>query len=184
MRALVRAVAGASRDQRALRRRKGRGAAPRRGARRHRDADPARPARAGAAQRRVASISGSARPKRSRLAAAAREGKATRDELSGSTITITSLGALGGVASTPIINYPEVAIVGVNRIMRAAGGARRAGRRAQDDEPLLVVRSPRGRRLERRRVHPEREAAARAAGDALRGVAPSARTAIQFVSTP
>jgi 2-oxoisovalerate dehydrogenase E2 component (dihydrolipoyl transacylase) len=52
-----------------------------------------------------------------RLAAAAREGKATRDELSGSTITITSLGALGGVASTPVINYPEVAIVGVNRII-------------------------------------------------------------------
>jgi 2-oxoisovalerate dehydrogenase E2 component (dihydrolipoyl transacylase) len=52
----------------------------------------------------------------SRLAAAAREGKATRDELSGSTITLTSLGALGGIASTPVINYPEVAIVGVNRI--------------------------------------------------------------------
>jgi 2-oxoisovalerate dehydrogenase E2 component (dihydrolipoyl transacylase) len=51
-----------------------------------------------------------------RLAAAAREGKATREELSGSTITITSLGALGGIASTPIINHPEVAIVGVNRI--------------------------------------------------------------------
>jgi 2-oxoisovalerate dehydrogenase E2 component (dihydrolipoyl transacylase) len=55
-----------------------------------------------------------------RLAAAAREGKATRDELSGSTITITSLGALGGVASTPVINYPEVAIVGVNRIAERA----------------------------------------------------------------
>jgi 2-oxoisovalerate dehydrogenase E2 component (dihydrolipoyl transacylase) len=52
----------------------------------------------------------------SRLAAAAREGKATRGELAGSTITLTSLGALGGIASTPIINYPEVAIVGVNRI--------------------------------------------------------------------
>jgi 2-oxoisovalerate dehydrogenase E2 component (dihydrolipoyl transacylase) len=52
----------------------------------------------------------------SRLAAAAREGKATRDELSGSTITLSSLGALGGIASTPIINYPEVAIVGINRI--------------------------------------------------------------------
>ncbi|MGH8674218.1 MAG: dihydrolipoamide acetyltransferase family protein [Burkholderiales bacterium] len=52
-----------------------------------------------------------------RLAAAARAGKATRDELQGSTVTITSLGALGGVASTPIINYPEVAIVGVNRIV-------------------------------------------------------------------
>jgi len=51
-----------------------------------------------------------------RLAAAAREGKATRDELSGSTITITSLGTLGGVATTPVINHPEVAIVGVNKM--------------------------------------------------------------------
>jgi 2-oxoisovalerate dehydrogenase E2 component (dihydrolipoyl transacylase) len=52
-----------------------------------------------------------------RLATAAREGKATRDELSGSTISITSLGVLGGVATTPVINYPEVAIVGVNKIL-------------------------------------------------------------------
>jgi 2-oxoisovalerate dehydrogenase E2 component (dihydrolipoyl transacylase) len=51
-----------------------------------------------------------------RLAEATRAGKATRDELSGSTITITSLGALGGIVSTPVINHPEVAIVGVNRI--------------------------------------------------------------------
>jgi 2-oxoisovalerate dehydrogenase E2 component (dihydrolipoyl transacylase) len=51
-----------------------------------------------------------------RLANAAREGKATRDELSGSTITITSLGTLGAVATTPVINYPEVAIVGVNKM--------------------------------------------------------------------
>jgi 2-oxoisovalerate dehydrogenase E2 component (dihydrolipoyl transacylase) len=52
-----------------------------------------------------------------RLADAARAGRATRDELAGSTITITSLGALGGIASTPVINAPEVAIVGVNRIV-------------------------------------------------------------------
>ena len=52
----------------------------------------------------------------SRLAAAARAGGAAREELSGSTITLTSLGALGGVVTTPIINHPEVAIVGVNRI--------------------------------------------------------------------
>jgi 2-oxoisovalerate dehydrogenase E2 component (dihydrolipoyl transacylase) len=52
-----------------------------------------------------------------RLAEASRTGTATRDELSGSTITITSLGAIGGVVSTPIINHPEVAIVGVNKIM-------------------------------------------------------------------
>jgi len=51
-----------------------------------------------------------------RLSEAARAGKATREELTGSTITITSLGALGGLAATPVINYPEVAIVGVNRI--------------------------------------------------------------------
>ncbi len=51
-----------------------------------------------------------------RLADAARAGTATRDELSGSTITISSLGALGGIVSTPVINHPEVAIVGVNKI--------------------------------------------------------------------
>ncbi|HTO32807.1 MAG TPA: dihydrolipoamide acetyltransferase family protein [Pararhizobium sp.] len=52
-----------------------------------------------------------------RLAEAARTGSALREELSGSTITITSLGAMGGIATTPIINHPEVAIVGVNKIM-------------------------------------------------------------------
>src|SRR5437867_3607446 len=52
-----------------------------------------------------------------RLAEAARSGKAAREDLSGSTITITSLGALGGIVSTPVINHPEVAIVGVNRIV-------------------------------------------------------------------
>ncbi len=52
-----------------------------------------------------------------RLAHAARSGKAARNELSGSTITLTSLGALGGIASTPVINRPEVAIVGVNRVV-------------------------------------------------------------------
>jgi len=52
-----------------------------------------------------------------RLAEAARSGKAAREELSGSTITITSLGAVGGLVSTPVINHPEVAIVGVNRMV-------------------------------------------------------------------
>ena len=45
------------------------------------------------------------------------DGKATRDELSGSTLTVTSLGKLGGIVSTPVINHPEVAIVGINRIV-------------------------------------------------------------------
>jgi 2-oxoisovalerate dehydrogenase E2 component (dihydrolipoyl transacylase) len=52
-----------------------------------------------------------------RLAEAAKNGTATRDELSGSTITITSLGTMGGVVTTPIINHPEVAIIGVNKMM-------------------------------------------------------------------
>jgi 2-oxoisovalerate dehydrogenase E2 component (dihydrolipoyl transacylase) len=52
-----------------------------------------------------------------RLAEAAKAGSATREELSGSTITITSLGAMGGVVTTPVINHPEVAIVGVNKMM-------------------------------------------------------------------
>ncbi|WP_043231589.1 dihydrolipoamide acetyltransferase family protein [Bosea sp. LC85] len=52
-----------------------------------------------------------------RLADRGREGSATRDDLTGSTITITSLGALGGIATTPVINHPEVAIVGVNKMM-------------------------------------------------------------------
>ena len=50
-----------------------------------------------------------------RLSEAARTNRATKSELSGSTITITSLGKLGGIVSTPVINSPEVAIIGVNR---------------------------------------------------------------------
>ena len=50
-----------------------------------------------------------------RVTEAARSNKASRDELSGSTITVTSLGKLGGIASTPIINAPEVSIIGINR---------------------------------------------------------------------
>jgi 2-oxoisovalerate dehydrogenase E2 component (dihydrolipoyl transacylase) len=51
-----------------------------------------------------------------RLAEAARSGKAARDELMGSTITISSLGPMGGVTSTPVINRPEVAILAVNKV--------------------------------------------------------------------
>jgi 2-oxoisovalerate dehydrogenase E2 component (dihydrolipoyl transacylase) len=52
-----------------------------------------------------------------RLAEAAKSGLANREELSGSTITITSLGAMGGIVTTPVINYPEVAIIGVNKMV-------------------------------------------------------------------
>ncbi len=52
-----------------------------------------------------------------RVSAAARAGKAKREELSGSTVTITSLGKIGGIVTTPVINYPEVCIIGVNKIV-------------------------------------------------------------------
>ncbi len=52
-----------------------------------------------------------------RVSTAAREGKARREELSGSTVTITSLGKTGGIVTTPVINYPEVCIIGVNKIV-------------------------------------------------------------------
>ncbi|CAN5247938.1 dihydrolipoamide acetyltransferase family protein [soil metagenome] len=52
-----------------------------------------------------------------RLAKAVRDGSAARDELSGSTITLTSMGPLGGIVSTPVINHPEVAILNPNKLM-------------------------------------------------------------------
>ena len=51
-----------------------------------------------------------------RLADAARSGKASREELSGSSITLSSLGPMGGITSTPVINRPEVAIIAVNKV--------------------------------------------------------------------
>jgi 2-oxoisovalerate dehydrogenase E2 component (dihydrolipoyl transacylase) len=51
-----------------------------------------------------------------RLADAARSGKAAREELSGSSITLSSLGPMGGITSTPVINRPEVAIIAVNKL--------------------------------------------------------------------
>jgi 2-oxoisovalerate dehydrogenase E2 component (dihydrolipoyl transacylase) len=62
-----------------------------------------------------------------RLAEAARTGKAKSEELSGGTITITSLGPLGGIATTPVINRPEVAIIGPNRIVERPVFRTRAG---------------------------------------------------------
>ena len=53
-----------------------------------------------------------------RLGAAAKQGKVARDELTGSTFTITSLGTIGGVLATPIINYPEVGSLGVHAIRK------------------------------------------------------------------
>ena len=72
-----------------------------------------------------------------RLAAAARDGTAKSDELSGSTLTITSLGPLGGVATTPVINRPEVAIIGPNRIV---------------ERPMFVPDGIGGERIEKRKL--------------------------------
>tara|TARA_R110002073_G_scaffold114291_8_gene251469 strand:- start:7390 stop:8661 length:1272 start_codon:yes stop_codon:yes gene_type:complete len=52
-----------------------------------------------------------------RVTSAGREGRASREELSGSTVTITSLGKIGGIVTTPVINHPEVSIIGVNKIV-------------------------------------------------------------------
>ena len=72
-----------------------------------------------------------------RLASAARDGSAKSEELSGSTLTLTSLGPLGGVATTPVINRPEVAIIGPNRII---------------ERPMFVPDGMGGERIEKRKL--------------------------------
>jgi 2-oxoisovalerate dehydrogenase E2 component (dihydrolipoyl transacylase) len=72
-----------------------------------------------------------------RLAEAARGGSAKSEELSGSTLTVTSLGPLGGIASTPVINRPEVAIIGPNRIV---------------ERPMFVPDGIGGERIEKRKL--------------------------------
>ena len=72
-----------------------------------------------------------------RLAEAARSGSAKSDELSGSTLTVTSLGPLGGGATTPVINRPEVAIIGPNRIV---------------ERPMFVPDGMGGERIEKRKL--------------------------------
>ena len=72
-----------------------------------------------------------------RLAQAARDGSAKSEELSGSTLTVTSLGPLGGVATTPVINRPEVAIIGPNRII---------------ERPMFVPDGQGGERIEKRKL--------------------------------
>lgn len=73
----------------------------------------------------------------SRLARAARDGSAKSSELSGSTITVTSLGPMGGVATTPVINRPEVAIIGPNRIV---------------ERPMFVKGTDGTERIEKRKI--------------------------------
>ncbi len=85
-----------------------------------------------------------------RLAAGARAGSLQPDELRDSTFTVTSAGRLGGLFVTPLINHPEVAILGLHRIGPRASRPRRRDRRAQDGERVRHVRPPRRRRSARR----------------------------------
>ena len=72
---------------------------------------------------------------------------------------------MGGVSFTPIINYPEVAIIGVNKLVERPVVQRGPDGRAHHDEPVVVLRPPRGRRLGRRGIRAGAESAARAARD-------------------
>lgn len=74
-----------------------------------------------------------------RMTTLAREGNASRDQMSGSTITLTSLGALGGIAATPIINFPEVAILGPNKLVERAMVEGGNSLPAKDDEPICFL---------------------------------------------
>ena len=88
-----------------------------------------------------------------RLSDAARTGKAAREELMGSTITISSLGPMGGVTSTPVINRPEVAILAVNKVEDKLVADRRRDRDQEAHEPVAELRPPRGRWLGRSELH-------------------------------
>ena len=99
-----------------------------------------------------------------RLSDAARTGKASRADLTGSTITITSLGKLGGIVTTPVINHPEVAIIGVNKSPRATRGSERRSRRPADDELVGILRSPHRRRICGRAIGSATERLAGSAG--------------------
>ena len=101
------------------------------------------------------------------LAARARADRLKPDEIQGGTFSITNAGVYGAINSSPVINVPEVAILGVHKIVERAGGARRPDRGAADDERLDRLRSPRGRRRAGGQVPAPRLRAARAARAAL-----------------
>ena len=128
------------------------------------------PDRAGHPRRGHRSPSSSSPRELAALAQRVREGKATLDDLRGGTFTITNIGALGGTGAIPIINYPEVAILGVAR-----GREEPVVRDGQIVPRMLLphhahVRPPRGRRRRRRALRPGHRPPPRSAGNALRRV--------------
>ena len=92
-----------------------------------------------------------------RLSDAARTGKAARDELMGSTITISSLGPMGGVTSTPVINRPEVAILAVNKVEEKVVPIDGRDRDQETHEPVAFVRPSRRRRMGRSELYADAE---------------------------
>ncbi len=95
-----------------------------------------------------------------RLADDARAGRLKPEDLRGSTFTITSAGKLAGLFQTPIVNHPEVAILSLGRVGRAAGRPRRRGRGPADRLRGAHLRPPRRRRRPRGRVRSRRHRAA------------------------
>ena len=100
------------------------------------------------------------------LSGKAREGKISAEEMRGSTFSISSLGGIGGTSFTPIVNAPDVAILGVSRSkIQPVWNGEGDVRAAPDPAAVALVRPPRGRRRRGRPVrHPPRERARRPAG--------------------
>ena len=113
------------------------------------------------------------------LAQAAREGKLKMADIQGGCFTVSSLGGIGGTAFTPIINAPEVAILGLSRLATEAGMARRRFRSAPDAAAVALVRSSRDRRRARRALRhlPGRDTLRHAPRPALDRPAVGARNA-------
>ena len=160
-------AAGVPGAERARRGRRSRAARPLR--HRHRGADRAGARRPGRPRLRLARRSTSSTPRSGVSPRRRRPASSTPEELRGGTFTVTSAGKRAGLFVTPLINHPEVAILGVHRIEERAGRARRRGRRPPDGERLGHVRPPRDRRQARRRLRPRGDRAAIAgAGDGRR----------------
>ena len=124
---------------------------------------PCRPRR-GSSSRSCApptrSRSTSSEPKRRAWPRVPVRGTLPPEELRGSTFTVTSAGRLGGLFATPLVNHPEVAILGLHRIGSRAGRRGRPGRRPRDRLALLHVRPSCGRRRAGERVPPRASSSA------------------------
>ena len=119
-----------------------------------------------------------------RLAEAARAGKLKPDEMGGGTITVTSLGPLGGIATTPVINRPEVAIIGPNKIVERPVFDGDEIRPRQADEPVDQLRPPRRRWLGCGELRPGAQEISRDAGVAVRRLSAIARVIARLRINP